>query len=860
MFSRLKLRYTLCAMVEAHAELSVMTLSNGRSRAELVAQLVLRKLNLCPSTIAQIAQTKTRVPHTRTQEGFGSSTASVHAGLLIPLSIAPSAALSKQMRVTSCAAGTAAKQVCVLNRSDMYSASRAIVQFSDCITFAHAFCPSACSSLRPSIASVCFSLQCRYGESLLHGYVSSERSGHPFHVLKKMHVFLDLAMCCGCAVGSSFIAAVSSANHDRVASCMAELLTTSRAVVLVSGWIRPQIAPAYARHPSAASSLRPGAAPVCLACISLQRRYVEIPLQGYLRHVRSQHLVVCRQESTHSLVDIAIASGVPCTCAVRSSFLSATYGAKHLHVASCVPELLTTSRAIVQVSGWIRPPITSAHAICPSACSSLRPSIASVCFSLQCRYGESLLHGYVSSERSGHPFHVLIKMHVFLDLAMCCGCAVGSSFIATVSSASHDRDASCMVGLLTTSRAVVLVSGWIRPQIASAYARHPSAASSLRPGAAPVCLACISLQSRYVEIPLQGYLRHVRSQHLVVCRQESTHSLVDLAIASGVPCTCAVRSSFLSARYGGKHLCVASCVPELLTTSRAIAIVLVSVGICPIRTPRAIRPSAPSSLQPSTALACLSWQCRYEGSLLQGYLKDVLSQRLLVSRQGSKHSLVDLAIASGAPCTCAVRSSLFSAGHGAKHVCNASCMSGLTTSRAIVPVSGRIRPMIASAYAIRASAHRLGADPVWVALQCRYRESASRQEGSHVFLFQVLLLGAGVDLLRSLHRVQAAKRDVVIHSSGCASRSWASPGMTKPSVLVGMFQPASPVPSPRAVYLHAAPARRLAKCLPAAPGSSSRREEHAMVLAVVGLQIQQMFDRVLFRHCQRSQPVPVSGF
>ena len=256
MDSSVPLGYTLCAMVEAQAELSVTTLP-------ILAELVLRKLNLYPGGIAQIAQTKTRVPHRRTQEGFGTGTASVHAELRISLRVAPSAVLSKQVRVTSCAAGTGAKQVCVLDRGEMYSASRAIVQVSDRarppITSAHAICPSVCSSLRPSIASVCFSLQCRYRESLLHGYVSSERSRHPFfHVLKKMHVFLDLAMCCGCAVGSSFIAAASSAKHDRHASCTAGLPTTSRPVV-----------PAYAIRASAAPSLRPGAGPVCLSAHGL---------------------------------------------------------------------------------------------------------------------------------------------------------------------------------------------------------------------------------------------------------------------------------------------------------------------------------------------------------------------------------------------------------------------------------------------------------------------------------------------------------------------------------------------------------------------------------------------------------------
>ena len=82
--SRFKLGYTLCAMVEVHADLSP-----SAKTLPILAELVLRKLNLCPVGIAQITQTKTKVPHRRTQEGFDSGTASAHAGLLIPLRIAP---------------------------------------------------------------------------------------------------------------------------------------------------------------------------------------------------------------------------------------------------------------------------------------------------------------------------------------------------------------------------------------------------------------------------------------------------------------------------------------------------------------------------------------------------------------------------------------------------------------------------------------------------------------------------------------------------------------------------------------------------------------------------------------------------
>ena len=461
-------------------------LSPSAKTLPVLAELVLRKLNLCPGGIAQLTQTKTRVPHRRTQEGFGSGIASVHAGLLIPMRLAPSAVLSEQVRVVTCAAGTAAKQVCVLNHSEMYSTSRAIVQVSHCIllpiTAAHAMCPSARSSLRPT-ASVRFSFQCRNGESLLHGFFRSERSYHPFlHVFKKVLVqwFLDLAMCCGCAVGSSFVAAAPFAIHERHAGCMAGpagLLATSRAVVLVAGWIRPQIASAYAMHPSAASSRRPGAAPACLACVSLQSRYGESSWQGYLRRVPSQHLVVSRQGNKHSLLDLAVAITMPCTCAVKFSLLFAWCGAKHLRDASCMFGPLTTSRAIVPVSGCICPPVSSANAIRASAASSHRSSTAPICFSPQCRDGESLLHGFFRSERSRHPFlHVFKKVQLFLDLAMCCGCAVGSSFVAAAPFAIHERHAGCMAGpagLLTTSRAVVPVAGWIRLQIASAYAMHP---------------------------------------------------------------------------------------------------------------------------------------------------------------------------------------------------------------------------------------------------------------------------------------------------------------------------------------------------------------------------------------------------
>ena len=214
------------------------------------------------------------------------------------------------------------------------------------------------SSHRSSTAPICFSAQCRDGESLLHGFFRSERSCNLFlHALKQRRVFLDLAKCYGYVVRSRFVAAASSANRERG-----------------------------------------------VACVSWQSRYGESPWQ-----------------------DLVIASGLPCACA-----------------ASCMSEPLTTSRAIVLDSGWIRPPV-SAHAIRSSAPSSHRSSTAPVCLSAQCRDGESLLHGFFRSERSCNLFlHALKQRRVFLDLAKCYGYVVRSRFVAAASSANRERGAGCV--------------------------------------------------------------------------------------------------------------------------------------------------------------------------------------------------------------------------------------------------------------------------------------------------------------------------------------------------------------------------------------------------------------------------------
>ena len=53
------------------------------------------------------------------------------------------------------------------------------------------------------------------------------------------------------------------------------------------------------------------------------------------------------------------------------------------------PHMLHSTNGAVQVSAWIRPPVTSTRAITPSAASSVLPIAAPLCFSLQCSYGDA---------------------------------------------------------------------------------------------------------------------------------------------------------------------------------------------------------------------------------------------------------------------------------------------------------------------------------------------------------------------------------------------------------------------------------------------------------------------------------------
>ena len=172
--------------------------------------------------------------------------------------------------------------------------------------------------------------------------------------------------------------------------------------------------------------------------------------------MRSWHVFVSRQESKHSRFGLAIAIAVPCISTVRLSFASAKYGAKHVRVANLVFGLPTRGRAVVLAPCWIRPPISSAHAIRASALSSLRPATAPVRLSLHGRYGESFLQGY-------------LRLLLAIANAAPCTCAVRFSFLSVRQGPKHVRAQSCVSGLPTISRAIVQVSGGTSPHSINAF-------------------------------------------------------------------------------------------------------------------------------------------------------------------------------------------------------------------------------------------------------------------------------------------------------------------------------------------------------------------------------------------------------
>ena len=760
-------------MVGADAELpfSVRTLPD-------LAELVHRKLHLGAGGIAQIVQTKARMPRRRTQESFVYGTASVHAESLMPPRVVLSAVLSEQVpvKLISFVAGSPRSVVCALNHggrivykqgcmqslvdliadSVPYSAvksspaatgsklvchasrvaalltnSRAIAQASGWIRIrwtrppvasAHAT-PPAASSLPLAAAPVCLFLQCRHRGC----FTGVESSNLVVDKQGGMQSFVDLAIADSVPYSSAVRSSPVATGSKLVchASCVAVMLTNSRAIVRASGCIRPFLDSAQASPSAAASSLPPAAAPVCLF---LQCRY-----RGCFRGVESWHLVVDKQGGMQSFLrlphtqaaclqfislDLGVVSHFGCTVLpygrlARFSFVAAGFTAKLLPDASCVAALLTG--AIEQALGWIRPPLASAHAIPPDAASSVRPAAAPVCHASLCASQEPVfqedftnmtsgLLGFLTQTGAMSRPGIEFLPRSFVSMF---------SFAAGTSSTKYVGDSS-RAAALTNSRAIAQVSGCIRTFLACAWASPSSAASSLPPAAAPVCFF---LQCRYGSSWWQGHFRAAQSRHQYVSGQESKQSLVDHAIVDAIPHNCAVRSSPTAVGCFAVQVHESSCTAGLLTKSRALV-----PGWGGIRPPVASAhapPPAASSLPPAAPVCCFL-QCRYRGCF-----RGVESWHLVVDKQGGMQSFVDLAIADSVPYSSAVRSSPVAT--GSKLVCHASCVAVmLTNSRAIVRASGCIRPFLDPAQASPSSAASSlppAAAPVCFFLQCRYGSS-----------------------------------------------------------------------------------------------------------------------------------------
>eukprot|EP00439_Symbiodinium_sp_Y106_P029592 s8595_g3.t1 len=514
-------------MVGADAELPFPV----RTSPIIIAELVHRKLNLCAGGIAQM---KKRVPHIRTQEGFASGTASVHAqSVIVPV------------KIISFAAATTEKQICDLYRGErsaerrtlhvLHSANGAVqvsVRIHPSVTSTPAVPPSAASSLRPVAAPVFFSLQCSYG-----GCFKAVRSGHLFVSKPEgKQPLLDLAIAdsvsytCAARSSQSSPAAIGcDAKLVRDARCMAGRLITNSVVIQASGWIRPPVTSTPAIPPSAASSLRPVAARMCHASLCASHRPV---LKDDFISTPSRLLGLLSQAGAVSHFGCAV---LPYCFVARVGIASARSAAKHVCDARCMAGRLITSGAIIQACGWIRPPVASTPAIPPSAASSLRPVAAPVCFSLQRRCGKSwwqgLLEGVVSrhlltSRQEGKQSLVDYGVADSVPCRSPYRCAVSSSpgcFSMQV------REWSCAAGLLMKTRAIVSVSGWIRPPFASARA-SPPAASSLPPATARVFF--------FVQCSYGGCFRAVRSGHLFVSKLEA--SSLSWTLRLQIPCVTVV--------------------------------------------------------------------------------------------------------------------------------------------------------------------------------------------------------------------------------------------------------------------------------------------------------------------------------
>ena len=572
---------------------------------------------------------------------------------------------------------------------------------------------------------------------------------------------------------------------------MAGRLITNSVVIQASGWIRPPVTSAPAIPPSAASSLWPVAVRMCHASLCASHRPV---LKEDFISTPSRLLGLLSQAGAVFQFGCAVLRFV-----VPVGIASARSAAKHVCDARCMAGRLLTNRAIIQVSAWIRPPVTSTRAITPSAASSVLPVAAPLCFSLQCSYG-----GCFRTVWSGHLFVSRPEgKQSLLDLAIadsvsytCAGRSSQSSPAAIGCDAKLDRNPRCMAGRLITNRFIIQTSGWIRPPVTSTPAIPPSAASSLRPVAAPVCF---SLQHRCGKSWWQGQLKGVVSRHLFVSRQEGKQSLVDYAITDSVRCRspyrCAVSFSPTAAGCFSTQVREWSCAAGLLIKTRAI--IPVSGWIRPpFASARAGLPAA-SSLPPATAPVLFSLQCS-----CRGCFRAVRSGHLFVSRPEGKQSLLDLVIADSVSYSCAGRpsqSSPAAIGCDAKLVRNPRCMAGrLITNRAIIQASGLICPR---------SAHdqrKCRALEGFVGVQSGKRlalvfsrdahQSSSKQanHSARCLRFQDLVHGARMAVSKTLRPVQAApKRHAVLRSFRGTSRMWAPPGVEEPSPKVGMSRPSS---------------------------------------------------------------------
>ena len=775
----------------------------------MLAELVHRKLNLCDGSIAHM---KTRVPQIRTQESFAHGTASVHVELLIPQSVALSAVLSEQVPV-KVSSFLASATECETNggRRGRRRATHVLhitsrVQFSvgirqlqvsgwTCspLSETHAIRRSAASSLRPGAApknraSRCASSQ----EPVLQDGFRSMRSSL-LGVLSQASAAFGINLlpwtlrCCNCNV-------YLCPGRDVCKVCQRCVLHGWAAdhknaiVVDMSSWMSSVLSGAPEISRSAASSLRPGTAPGNCACQCTSQEPV---LQRRFRSIRFRLLGLLGQASAACGIDV-----FPCAFVVTSTLSSAGSSSNHIRSACYLTTQLThrgvmslqlewptkragngkvcfprpeqragengesQSGAIVQISGWMRSALSWAPDISPS---SLRPGTAPGNCACQCTSQEPVLQRRFRSMR----FRLLGLLGQASAVYLCSIGLVRGRCAAAESLAKQIRDVGCMAGLPRPSRAILQGSGWIRPPLASTHAIPRSAASSIRQVAV---LLCGSSQCRCSKSILQGCFGSVQSWHVFFSKQGS---LLDLGMADAVPPASAERFKPTAAGFFARRVGHLSCWIR---------------SPCP--TAHAIRPPA-YSFGPVAAPVGFCVRRRRRGRLLKGYFGCVQTWHLSFYRQEGTHSLLDL-------CSCVVRFTF--PGFSAKQVHDA-CMAALTTGRAIVQVSGWIRPPFASVPRILPSpagtAHDKGkqrslagfiGQNVHAPVLARRAHKSSSELCSHsvsCMRFQER------DPSRSLRPVRVArKKDPVLRSSG---------SVAPPSPMKSM--PLSPSPLPSAAWV-----------------------------------------------------------